>query len=133
MGKKKAVPVWRVFLRGNLLALGVYLAGILVLALLLVRGVVPESSAFPVTAALCLAGAGGGGWLAARQSPWGTLPSALLNTAIFAAVLAAVGLLCWEGVTWNGRGGILLLCALAGGFLDGILGGRRPSRRRKRK
>lgn len=134
MGNKKTVPVWRVFLEGALVTLGVYVGGVALLALLVVKGAVPEDSAFPVLAALCALAAVSGGLPAAKRSPWGTLPSALLNTAIFAAVLATVGLLCWEeGVAWNGRGGILLLCALAGGVLAGVLGGRRPARRKKRK
>ncbi len=90
MGKKpESVPVWAVFLRGSLLSLAVYLGGILLLAALLVRGVVPEGAAFPVTAALCALGALFGGLLTARRSSWGTLPSAMLNSAVFAAVLAA--------------------------------------------
>ena len=118
-------------LQGSLLSLGVYLAGMMLLALLLIQGAVPESSAFPVTAALCLLAALGGGFLTSRRTPWGTLPSALLNTLLFAAVLVAVGAACWRGISWAGQGGILLLCALAGGLLAGVLGGRR--RRRKRK
>lgn len=131
MGKKKTVPVWMVFVRGSALSFGVYLVGTALLALLVIRGAVPESSAFPVIAALCLAAAGSGGVLTARQAPWGTLPSALLNTAIFAAVLAAVGILCWKNVAWNGQGGALLACALAGGVLAGVLGGRRKRRRKR--
>ena len=73
-----------------------------------------------------------GGLLTARQSPWGTLPSALLNTLVFAGILIAAGAICWQGITWYGHGSILLLCALAGGVVAGILGGRR-SHRRKRK
>lgn len=132
MGKKKpAAAVWVVLLQGSLLSLGIYLAGMMLLALLLIQGAVPESSAFPVTAALCLLAALGGGFLTSRRTPWGTLPSALLNTLLFAAVLVAVGAACWRGISWAGQGGILLLCALAGGLLAGVLGGRR--RRRKRK
>ena len=133
MGKKKATAaVWVVLVQGSLLTLGVYLAGLLLLTLLLVQGVVPEGSLFPVTAALCLLAALGGGFLTARRTPWGTLPSALLNTAIFAAVLIAMGAACWRGIVWAGQGGILLLCALAGGLLAGVLSGSRK-RRRKRK
>ncbi len=133
MGKKpESVPVWAVFLRGCLLSLAVYLGGILLLAALLVRGVVPEGAAFPVTAALCALGALFGGLLTARRSSWGTLPSAMLNSAVFAAVLAGAGFLWQQTLTWTGRGGVLLLCALGGGAAAGVLGSRRP-RRRKRK
>lgn len=54
MGKKKTTAaIWTVFLRGSMLSLGIYFAGILLLALLLVKGAIPESGAFPVTAVLC--------------------------------------------------------------------------------
>ena len=123
MGKKKTTAaIWTVFLRGSMLSLGIYFAGILLLALLLVKG----------AAVLCFLSAMSGGLLTARQSPWGTLPSALLNTLVFAGILIAAGAICWQGITWYGHGSILLLCALAGGVVAGILGGRR-SHRRKRK
>ena len=133
MGKKRTATVWVVLAQGLGLTLGIYLAGILLLALLLTRGMIPADSAFPATAALLLAAALSGGLLTARRTPWGTLPSALLNTALLAVVLVVVGLLWWqEEIRWLGRGGILLLCALAGGVLAGILAGRRPKRRKKR-
>ena len=52
--QKPAAP-WTVFLRGGAAALGVYLAGLLLLALLLVRGTLPEKSAFPAVAVLSAA------------------------------------------------------------------------------
>lgn len=133
MGKKPAsAPVWAVFLRGCGLSLAVYLGGILLLAALVVRGAVPERAVFPVTAALCALGALSGGLVAARRAPWGTLPSALLNSAAFAASLAGAGFLWQQTLTWTGRGGVLALCVLGGGAAAGVLGSRRP-RRRKRK
>ena len=102
MGKKKTTAaIWTVFLRGSMLSLGIYFAGILLLALLLVKGAIPESGAFPVTAVLCFLSAMSGGLLTARQSPWGTLPSALLNTLVFAGILIAAGAICWQGITWQ--------------------------------
>ena len=133
MGKKKTQPAaWLGCLQGVLLALGVYLSGILLLALLVVKGTVPESAAFPVTAVLCILGTAGGGMVTARQLPWGTLPSSMLISVIFAGLLAGVGALCWEGITWTGRGGILVLCILAGGVSGGFLCGRRSRHRKKR-
>ena len=70
--------------------------------------------------------------MAARRSPWGTLPAALACAALFAAVLAAVGTAFWQGITWTGRGGVLLLCVLGGGVLSGLLGGRRGKRRKRK-
>lgn len=130
--KQRQAAPWMAFLKGGALALGVYLAGLLFLALLLVRGTLPEGSAFPVVAALCVLAVFCGGLTAARQSPWGTLSAGLLCAALFAAVLAAVGTAFWQGITWTGHGGALLLCALAGGVLAGLLGGRRKKRRKRK-
>lgn len=130
-GRKPATP-WLIFVQGILLALGIYLLEQLLVALLLVRGTLPEQSVFPVVAVTCLLAALAGGISCVRRSAWGRLPSGLLAAGGFAAVLIAVGLLSWEGITWTGHGGILLLCALAGGLLAGVLGGRQ-GRRVKRK
>ena len=131
-GKKRRTAAGVVLLQGTAMSLGVYLAGLLLLALLVVKGAVPERAAFPAVAVLCLLGALGGGGVVARRTPWGPLPAALLNTALFAAVLLVVGLACWaDGI--GSKGIILLLCALAGGLAAGLLGGRRGGRRRKRK
>ena len=128
MAKKQTAP-WLVFVQGILLAVGVYLLEQLAVAGLLVRGTLPEGSAFGAVAVTCLLAALAGGVLCVRRSPLGRLPSGLLTAAGFGAVLAAVGLLCWEGgVTWTGHGGILLLCALGGGALAGLLGGKRGRR-----
>lgn len=130
--KQQTAAPWMGFLQGGLLALGVYLLGLLLLALLMVKGTLPERSAFPAVAALCTAAVFCGGTVAARRSPWGTLPAGLLCAVLFAGVLAAVGTAFWQGVTWTGHGGILLLCTLGGGVLAGLLGGRKR-RKRKRK
>ena len=130
--RKKRTTTGAVLLQGTAVSLSVYLAGILLLALLAVKGAVPERAAFPTVAVLCLLGALSGGGVTAYRTPWGPLPAALLNTALFAAVLLVVGLACWpDGIgSW---GVILLLCALGGGLAAGLLGGRRGGRRRKRK
>lgn len=133
-GKKKARPSWLTVLEGLGVSLGMYLLGQLLAALLVVRGSLSEGGLFPAVAALCTASALCGGLLCARRPLWGKLPSALLSSALFAAVLLGVGLLCWEGITWTGRGGALLLCALAGGLLAGLLSaaaGRRGKGKRR--
>lgn len=130
---RKQPAAWPVFGRGILLSLASYLVLLLLLTLLLVKGALGEEGAFPMIAAACVISAMAGGLLCARSGPWGTLPCAMVSVAGFAAVLAALGMLCWaEGVTWAGRGGVLLLCALGGGLLAGLLGGKR-GRRVKRK
>ena len=130
-GKKRRTAAGVVLLQGAAVSVIVYLTGILLLALLVVKGAVPERAAFPAVAVLCLLGTLSGGVVTARRTPWGPLSAALLNTALFAAVLLVVGLACWpDGI--GSRGVILLLCALGGGLTAGLLGGRR-GRRRKRK
>lgn len=130
-GKKRRTAAGVVLLQGAAVSVAVYLVGILLLALLAVKGAVPERASFPAVAFLCLLGALGGGMVTARGTPWGPLPAALLNTALFAAVLLVAGLACWpDGI--GGRGVVLLVCALGGGLAAGLLGARR-GRRRKRK
>lgn len=134
MGKgKKQAPDRLILLKGVLLAFGVYLPGQLLVALLAVKGVLREGSLFPAVAALCLLAALAGGLLCARRPIWGALPSAMLCAAVFAGMLAAVGILCWEGgITWTGHGGILMLCALAGGLLGGVLGSGQKRKKKRR-
>jgi putative membrane protein (TIGR04086 family) len=134
MGKtRKQTAVWMVFLQGIALASVIYLGAVLLAALLAVKGALPERNVFPVIAAACVLAAMAGGLRCVWSSPIGRLPSGLLCSAGFGVALLGVGLLCWEGgVTWTGRGGILLLCVLAGGVLAGLLGGKR-GRRVKRK
>lgn len=134
MGKgKKQTPSGLVFLKGVSMSLGIYLLGQLLVTLLVVKGVLEENGMFPAVAVLCLLASFVGGFFCARRPMWGALPNALLCSVLFAAVLAAVGILCWEeGISWLGQGGILLLCAFAGGLLAGLAGGgHRKKRRRK--
>ncbi len=130
-GRKQASPAI-VVLQGTLAALGIYLLFQLLLALLLVKGVLPETSMFPSVAAACVLAAFTGGLVTAGRIPWGTLAGGMLCACGFGAVLVLVGLGFWEGVTWTGRGGILLLCVLAGGVLAGLLGSKRGRRVKKR-
>ena len=104
-GKKRRTAAGVVLLQGAAVSVIVYLAGILLLALLVVKGAVPERAAFPAVAVLCLLGTLSGGVVTARRTPWGPLSAALLNTALFAAVLLVVGLACWaDGGAGAGSG-----------------------------
>ena len=116
-------------LRGVLTALVLYLGGTALLALLVVRGNVPEGAAFPVLAVLCGLAALCGGILVGPVLP--PMTGALAVAACFGGVLLAVGAACWRGIAWMGHGGILLVCALAGGLLARLLSGSRRGRRRK--
>lgn len=134
MGKeKKKSAEWTVFLQGSLVALSMYLVGLFTLALLLVKGVLPENAMVSVVAVLCLVAALGGGVLTAGRSSWGTLPAAVLNAMIFVGILIVAGAACWQGICWTGHSWILLACALSGGVLAGLLGGRKGRKRKRGK
>lgn len=130
--RKQAAP-WQGFLMGGAACVGVYLLGLLLLSLLLVKGVLSEENRFPAVAALCVLAALCGGsvsiWRSARRA------GGMAAGAVFAAVLVMVGMVFWrDGIAWLGHGGILLLCALAGGLLAGAACGKRSrGGRRKRK
>ena len=73
MGNGKRTPrkPWVVFGRALALSLGIYLAGHLLLAALLVRGTVGEGAAFAVTAGLCVIASAAGAFWAAGQAGMG--------------------------------------------------------------
>lgn len=125
MGKtKKQTPVWLPFLKGVLISMGIYLLGLMVLTAAVLHGTLGEKNCFVAVAVLCLLSAALGGLLPAHSCPWGTVPGGLLSAAIFAAVLICCGALWWDGISWTGHGGILLLCALGGGIPAGMLSGK---------
>ena len=129
-GKKKAV--WVVLLQGSSLSLGTYCVGILLTAFLTVRGIIGEAAVFPAVAALCLLSALLGSAAAVRGGlPWDRIPSALLTAVCFSAILLLIGLCGWNACDLMGRGGILLLCALGGGLMAGILTRRRKPRKKR--
>ena len=134
-GKKQTSPGISI-LYGILVALGTYLLFQLLAALLLVKGVLPEESAFPIIAGACVFSAFAGGMVCAGRVPWGTLVGGLAAACGFALVLVSAGLGIWGSISWTGKGGIQLLCILAGGVLAGLLGrkrGRRVKNRSKRR
>lgn len=126
-GRKK-LAMWQGFLAGALLTLGVYLLGLSILTLLLVKGILSEGGSFPMVAALCTLAALSGGLLTVRLTLWRA--GGALTAALFLSVLLLAGLGFWEEIAWLGRGGILLLCGLAGGLLAGVAG---LGKRRRRK
>lgn len=125
--KRKQTALWLGFLWGGLLALGVYLLGLLLLALLMVKGTLENE--LPVIAALSAAAALCGGLTAIWRTGWRA--GGLLTGVIFAAFLALTGLLLWDNLTWLGMGGLLLLCAVGGGLIASLAGGRKRKRKRK--
>ncbi|MBQ6208134.1 MAG: hypothetical protein IJK52_13745, partial [Oscillospiraceae bacterium] len=67
-----------------------------------------------------------------RHTPLGSLASSMLTAALFTALLLCVGLLTWTRIAWTGHGGKLLLWALIGGAVAGIVGRPRPKKRPRR-
>lgn len=127
MARKQLAP-WQGFLAGSLLTLGVYLLGLLLLTLLLVKGALSEGGSFPAVAVLCTLSVLAGGLLTVRLTRWRA--GGVVTAAIFLSILILAGLGFWEQVAWLGHGGVLLLCGFAGGVLAGLAG---PKRRRRRK
>lgn len=126
MGKdRKKQSTWIVFLRAELTALVLYTTGICLLALLAVKGVLPEQGAFPVTAIFCVLASFVAGSMVVRNAPLGRLPAALIAAALFAMALFLIGMCAWQEISWSGRGGILLLCVLGGGSLAALSGTRK--------
>ncbi len=133
MGKtKKQRLVGETFLRGLLVAFGVYLVGHLTLAGLCLRGSVGEESASAVTAVLCALSALAGGLLVARRCLWGPLAGGVLLSLVFGAAVLLIGLGFWGAVDWSGSAVTLLGCDLGGGVAAGLLCARRPKARRRK-
>ena len=129
--RKPKAPPWRSVLQAMAAAAGVYLGGVLLTALLLIRGILPEIWTLTALGLLCLLAGLTAGLLTVGRIGLGPLPAALVGAGLFAGLQALVGL-CWTGVDWAGEGGGLLACILGGGLLAGLLGGRKPRRSHSR-
>lgn len=122
--KKTAEWVWP--LRGLLLALGLYVGIVALIALLTVRGTVGQEAALPAVGGACAAASFAGGVLGARKGTWPPMSGAMAVTAGLVLCMAAVGVTWEEGI---GPGAVALLaCCAVGGVLAGLVG-RRTGRR----
>lgn len=121
-----------VLLKSTGLSLGGYLLGILLMAFGAVRTNVRDTVLFSVMAGICILSSFLGGTLAARRLPWGTLPSALLGTGCYGMIMMLVGLCAWDQLSVSGRGGVLLLCVIAGGAIAGLAGSRKKVHRKRK-
>lgn len=124
--KKEPSPLWLVLTQGSILSLGIYFLGLLGLSALLVRGSVGEGNSFPMIAGLAVLSSFLGGLVTVRRTPWGAVPAGLVTAAVFICALGLAGLAFWESITFAGKGGILMSCALGGGMLAGLAGRRKP-------
>lgn len=124
-------PWWLVFVEGAALSLGIYLLLTVLLSALVVKAVLPEEGSFPAVAASCCLASFAGAMLSVRRSSWGSLASAMVSAAGFLLAVVAVALLCWQQITWLGRGGVAAAVRRRRGLLAGLLGGRRRKRKRR--
>ena len=97
--KKEPTPLWLVLTQGSILSLGIYFLGLLGLSALLARGSVGEERSLSMIAGLAV-------------------PSSFVG--------GLAGLAFWESLTFAGKGGLLMACALGGGMLAGLAGRRKP-------
>ena len=132
MGKEKKQGTWLVFLRSGAVALCLYLIGILILAFVMIQGFLPEGASFAALACAGFVSALAGGMAAVRQSPWATLPTAMLNAAMMVLFVLAIGSSAWPETFWNEQSIMLVLSILAGGFASGVLGARKRTGKRRR-
>lgn len=135
MGKKrKAGPAWRTLLEALGLSLGLYVAGILLLSLLLVRSILGEGQVLPIMTAVCGLAALAGGVYAVRRSPeLGAFTAGALMALCYAGVLAVLGLGIWGKLAIPGEGLWPLLSAIVGGLFGGLLGRRKGGHRVQRR
>lgn len=131
MGKERKQGAWLVFLRGGATALSLYLAGNLILAFVMVKGLLPEQAGFSVLTGLGFAAAAVGGVVAVRQSSWATLPTAMLNAVVIILILILIGVLIWPETFWNDRSIVSALSILVGGLIAGIWGARKRKGKRR--
>lgn len=97
-----------------------YAAGVLLLTLLTVRGMIGEEQVPLAMTLPALCAALGGGLAAGSQR------GSLINTGLFGGVLVLLGLGVWDAVTPKGL--LVLAAALLGGVLAAALRGRKGRR-----
>ena len=126
MGKeRKKESLLSVLMRGSIISLLIYLLGAFLISLLLVKGAFPESSIYPMLGIDSILATLGGCIIVLRKSPLGKLPTALLVAGIFCGLQLVIGICFWQGLSWTGEGGVLLLCAVGGGILSAMLSTRK--------
>ncbi|WP_312942429.1 hypothetical protein [Oscillibacter sp.] len=127
---KRKMPGWAGFLEGATLALGLYIGFQCLLALLTLKGVMPEEMAFRFQAASGVLASCAGGTLSIRRTEMGPLWAALGSAVIFTAALTLGGILLCDDLVWSGESMILLAAALVGGLLA-VVPGRKSGKRKK--
>lgn len=117
---------------GVLLSLCLYILFQLLLALLGVRSILPQSKLFPAQVVTCVLSVVIGSLFAIRRTHLGTLCAAMIVAGGFALVLLLGGLLIYDDVTWTGKGGPLFVAIVCGGILSGLFGSKQRKKRKKK-
>jgi len=111
-----------------------YLLLQLLLALLVVKGVLPEGSVFGAQTAAGMIGTFLGGLWAVGSLPWGALPAAISAALGIAAITVLTGFAVYDGILLSVGTLLRIAAMLAGGFAAALaVGGRGGKRQRKRK
>lgn len=130
--RRKSGALWVVIARGVALSVVAWACGAGLLAGVMTAGGVGETAAFPALLGVTAFAAFVGALSVTRHTPWGSLVSSMLTASLFASLLLCAGLLTWTRIAWTGHGGKLLLWALIGGAVAGIVGRPRPKKRARR-
>lgn len=129
---RKQTALWLVFVEGAALSLGIYLLLTVLLSALVVKAVAAGGGELSRCGGVVLSGVLRRGHAQCPPLLLGQPgPAPWWSAAGFLLAVVAVALLCWQQITWLGRGGVLLLCGAGGGLLAGLLGGRRRKRKRR--
>ena len=128
---KRKMPGWAGFLEGAALSLGLYIGFQCLLALLTLKGVIPEEMAFRFQAASGVLAACVGSTLSIRHTEAGLLWAALGSAVIFAATLTLGGILLCDDLVWSGESLGLLAAVLAGGLLAAVLSRKRGKKKKQ--
>lgn len=131
MSKQKSMAV--ILLKCVGAALLLYLVLQLLLALLTVKGALPEAKLFHAQVCTAVLAVLPGGIYAGRHSGLGALTAAMLVAAGVAVTALLLGLLIWDGIAQTAETGIRLLAMAAGGVLAGLLSARGGKKRRKKR
>ena len=130
--RRKSGALWIVIARGVALSLVLWACGAGLLTGVMTAGGVGEAGAFPAQLGVTALAAFVGALSVTRHTPWGSLVSSMLTAGLFTALLLCMGLSMWTRIAWSGHGGKLVLGALLGGAVAGIVGRPRPKKRPRR-
>lgn len=134
MGKRQAKKTgglsWLFW--GAAISLGIYLAGVFVLAWLVVVDAFPPANTSMALAVWAMVSTVCGSLVAGRAKQIKPLLTGCLHGCLFDIAIIAAGYLIWEGPSWTGNAWGILACGLIGGVLPVAFGGG-GGKRRKRK